>query len=160
MITNLLFTQKIQEIAHLKCISITKAAAETSWPKFKEYEEADLNQAIDTILQKDDRFDFIKLLRETNHARTLRIEAESQHNKNESRLTAYEFFHPKYSGECTHKDCPSCNHRPNCKIRATEWLKGINTILSKPRAKGEGTKMAGELINHMKHNFMREKLPF
>ena len=61
------------------------------------------------------------------------------------------------------KYCPTCEelHKTRtCSIRMKEWLKGINTILSKPRAKGEGTRMAGELINQMKHNFMREELPF
>ncbi len=56
--------------------------------------------------------------------------------------------------------CEELNKQRICSIRMQEWIKGINTILSKRRPKGEGTKIAGELIEHMNHNFLREELPF
>jgi hypothetical protein len=57
------------------------------------------------------------------------------------------------------KNCHTCeelNKQRTCSIRMQEWLKGINTIISKKRPKGEGTRMANELIHFMKHEFMNQ----
>lgn len=157
MITEDLFLSKISEMAHLKCITLTKSAAKEVYPRFKEFQPEDLSKAIDSLAFEDSRFDFIKLLKKCSTQRSIRIEEESQHSKDQERKTAYEFFHPQFNGECTIKHCPGCRHKPNCSVRAHEWLKGINTILSGKRAPGEGTQMAKDIISYMQKDFMQPK---
>lgn len=41
-----------------------------------------------------------------------------------------------------------------CSIRAHEWLKNIEIILSKKREKGEGEEMAEQVIDYMLNSFM------
>jgi hypothetical protein len=42
----------------------------------------------------------------------------------------------------------------SCIIRVHEWVKGIETIMSKKRDKGAGEEMAEEFINYMQREFM------
>ena len=44
------------------------------------------------------------------------------------------------------------NH--SCFIRVQEWVKCIETIMSKTRDKGEGQAMAEEVIRYMKDDFL------
>ncbi len=156
MIEEGFFYSRISEFAHLKCIAITRTAAQEVFFRFKEYEPNDLSTAIEDLAYDDSRFDFVKLLRKCSQQRSIRIEQESQHSKDQERKTSYEFFHPQFNDECTIKHCPGCQHRPNCSVRAHEWLKGINTILSQSRAPGEGQRMAEELIQYMKNEFIQQ----
>lgn len=55
--------------------------------------------------------------------------------------------------ECQRKHCRSCPQVERCDVRATEWLKGTDIILSKNRRPGEGQRMAKELIDFMKIEF-------
>lgn len=51
--------------------------------------------------------------------------------------------------------CPKTKNRDfYCDTRAKEWLKNIETIISKKREKGEGEAMAEEVIEYMQHSFM------
>ncbi len=54
------------------------------------------------------------------------------------------------------KQCPRMSNPKNhsCQIRVKEWVKGIETILSKRRERGEGERMAEEVINYMTKEFM------
>jgi hypothetical protein len=158
MISLDIFTKKIQEIAHLKCISITKVSVETAYSRFQSQEIEDLDKAIDQVLKKEDRFDFLKLLKEISSISISRRETDSQQSKYLESQNASAFFHPKYTGECTLKSCNPCQHKRNCKHRTYEWLKGINTIMSSPkfRPKGEGQAMAEEFIRFMRDEFMGE----
>jgi hypothetical protein len=49
---------------------------------------------------------------------------------------------------------PSREPSESEKARSKEWLKNINTLLSKKRDKGEGGRMAEEIINYMNRDFM------
>jgi len=42
------------------------------------------------------------------------------------------------------------------KVRGREWMKCIETIMSKKRAKGDGLRMAEQAINHMNKDFYKE----
>ena len=56
-------------------------------------------------------------------------------------------------GQC--KTCPRTRNREwYCNIRAKEWLKSIDTIMSKTRSQGEGQAMAEEIIKYMENEFM------
>ncbi len=62
--------------------------------------------------------------------------------------------------DCKFGDCKNCRvmiypEKTNCEVRTLEWMKGISNVLSVPhRPKGEGQKMAQDLIDYMTHDFM------
>ena len=146
------FKQKVSELAHMKCISIPKDHVNSLFYRFSSYDENDLNQAIETLIYSEERFDFTKLLKALNRARADRIEGESSINRISEAKAAERFFEEnEYAGECTREACKNCQHFKSCKVRGKEWIKGINTILS---SKHGGKKQAQELINYMKYQFM------
>ena len=156
MITEEYFLEKISQLAHMKLITITKSVAKDVYPRFSEFETSDLDHAIDKLISSENRFDFTTLLKDISRRRSNRLETQAVTYQNEEALAASRFFNPpRFSGECTRHKCQGCEHSQDCKIRAHEWLKGINTILdlSKKRAPGEGKRMADQLIHHMEQNF-------
>ena len=54
------------------------------------------------------------------------------------------------------RTCPRMANQNNhsCFIRVQEWVKCIETIMSKTRLPGEGQAMAEEVISYMKNDFM------
>ena len=155
MITEEYFLSKVSELAHMKCVPISRQSAKEVHERFVEFEKEDLDYAIDELIFTEQRFDFTKLLRSMTNKRADRIEARSEEYKRSEAEAAQRFFSPRYEGECRTRQCPKCRYLRDCKIRATEWMKGINTILdlSKTRAPGEGQRMAEELINYMTNEF-------
>ena len=151
MITQEYFLKKISELAHMRCLTITPAAAKHISPKFQEFEERDLDQAVESVMMESERFDFVRLLKNMIHRRADRLEAESGENRTSEARAAERFFDPgRYTGECKRDACRGCPHVKNCQIRGREWIKGINAILRG----GLGISGADELIHHMQHDFM------
>ena len=64
------------------------------------------------------------------------------------------------SSNCKFGDCHKCRvviyqDSSNCKLRTNEWQKGVDQIMNGwPRPKGEGKRMARELIRYMMNDFM------
>ncbi len=155
MITQEYFIKKISELAHMRCLTITPAAAKHISNRFSEFEEGDFDQAIDAIMMESERFDFVRLFKRLVHARADRLESEADFNRIQEGRSASRFFDESlYEGDCTRQKCNGCEHIKNCKVRGREWIKGINTILSKKRALGEGKQMAEDIIKFMTKDFM------
>ena len=162
MITEEYFLDQVSKLAHMKLITVTRVAAKDVYPKFSAFDTTDLDAAVDTLSYSEDRFDFTRLLKNMNIRRADRLEGQArEYHKGEARA-AGRFFHPEaFSGECTRHKCRGCEHFQNCQTRGYEWLKGINTILSRKREPGEGKKMAEDFIKYMDDEFMkRDDLPF
>ena len=74
------------------------------------------------------------------------------------------FVYLSRADELVFKGIPNWDHSYNWEMepsrepseyetaRSKEWLKSINTLLSKKRSKGEGERMAEEIINFMQKN--------
>lgn len=151
MITQDYFIKKISELAHMRCLMITPAATKHISPKFQEFEEKDLDQAINAVMMESERFDFVRLLKRMIHSRADRLEAESRDNRISEAVSAERFFDEnRYTGECRRDACRGCPHLKNCQVRGREWIKGINTIMRK----GLGKKGAEEVIRYMNADFM------
>ena len=58
------------------------------------------------------------------------------------------------------KKCQGCYKIEVCRIRGAEWMKNITLIMSKKRKKGEGVRMAEEIIDYMENKFMPGEIPF
>ena len=50
--------------------------------------------------------------------------------------------------------CTNCQKINHCPIRVREWVKNIEILMSKRHEKGEGERMAEEIINYMQRDFM------
>ena len=152
MITEEYFLKKVSELAHMRCITITKQAAKEVFARFPSFEPEDLDAAIDQLLfNTDERFDFTKLLQSMTHRRADRLEAEARSNRISEGEAAKDFFNEsRYTGKCERTECLGCPHLQACQVRGREWIKGINSII---RA-SLGKKGATELIRYMKNDFM------
>lgn len=158
MITEEYFLEKVSLLAHMKLILIPPKTAKDVYPKFSEFETTDLDKAIDESIYSEDRFDFTRLLKNMNHRRADRIEDQSRFYHQEEADEAKKFFMPhRYEGECVGGKCQGCKHLKDCKVRAKEWIRNINMILSKKRSPGEGKKMAQDVIRYMNTEFMGGK---
>jgi hypothetical protein len=151
MITQDYFLKKISELAHMRCLSITPAAAKHISGKFEEFEPPDLDKAIDAIMMETERFDFVRLLRKLAHSRADRLEAESnEHHIGEARAAKRFFDDSRYIGKCNRESCRGCPHIKKCEVRGKEWIKGINAIM-----RGNlGSEGAEQHIHYMTHEFM------
>lgn len=156
MITQDHFLKKISELAHMRCLTITPASAKHISGRFEEFEPSDFDQAVEAIMMETEKFDFVRLFRRIVHSRADRLESESRFNRIDEGKAAKDFFNESiYRGECTRHVCDGCDYVLACKTRGKEWIKGINIILeNRSRPKGEGKKMAQELINYMTNEFM------
>ncbi|MFH1218224.1 MAG: hypothetical protein V1679_00060 [Candidatus Peregrinibacteria bacterium] len=149
MITEQHFINKITEIAHMRLITIPKETARSLYPRFKDFDPRDFDQATEAVMMGDDRFDFRNLLKICTKQAIYRRESEANQDKNE--WNRFEKNWPQiYSGECSRTACRGCNHTESCRIRGGEWLKNINSILKH----GGGKEKAEELIHFMHHEFM------
>lgn len=151
MITEEFFLSKIKELAHMRSILIPKDAPAYVFKKFKDFDESDMDKAINELLTDERKFNF-QILRQTmDRIAAIRREKEWNETKEEDKTQANEFFNEnRYQGECHRHECRGCRHVGNCKIRGREWIKNINLILSK----GLGKKGADEVINYMERDFM------
>ena len=151
MITQDYFIKKISELAHMRCLMITPAATKHISPKFQEFEEKDLDQAINAVMMESERFDFVRLLKRMIHSRADRLEAESRDNRISEAVSAERFFDEnRYTGECRRDACRGCPHLKNCQVRGREWIKSINAIMNG----GLGKKGAEKAIHYMQKEFM------
>lgn len=55
--------------------------------------------------------------------------------------------------QCPEK-CRNCQRLHHCAIRVREWVKNIEILMSKKHEKGDGERMAEEIINYMNNDFM------
>jgi hypothetical protein len=151
MVTEGYFDEKIREIRDMKIIPISHEAVKVAYPRFKDFHEMDLNNAVEEILHDKERFDFVKLLKHCSIFRAQRNEEEESRDINQFNNQAKEFYSGTlYTGECTRHQCRGCYHVTNCKVRGKEWIKGIVTIMNK----NLGKKGVQELIHYMNHEYL------
>jgi hypothetical protein len=153
MISEGYFLEKVSELASMRCLNITKATGKEVFKRFEDFDAKDIDQAIETLTFSEERFDFVRLLKACIHRRADRLESRAEQDRKSEEVAARDFFDvssPRYSGECQREQCWGCPYVGNCKPRAKEWMKGVNTILNS----NLGKKGADELIDYMKNEFM------
>lgn len=149
MIDQAHFIKKIKEIKDIRLLSFTQESAKFVYHRFKNFDQADFDQAVEAVAMSDERFDFRALLKICTKQAIYRRESEAKADKLE--WNHFERAWPKvYCGECSREVCRGCPHVDACTVRGGEWLKNINSILRRRGGKAE----AEEVIRFMQYEFM------
>ena len=159
------FLGKLKEYSNLTGNSIKKELVDALYGRLKNTNESDFNHTIEEMAFSGERLTLPNLQKAITHSRAIRTEKESATNQRQEAQAAKRFWHDEAATDgCKRDQCRGCQKIDYCGVRGKEWLRGIDRILDvdkafgfskwKPRPKGEGKKMAEEIIHYMQAEFM------
>lgn len=154
LITRGYLTTAIRKICIWKGQNPPAGIIELIHPQFERFEERDLDGAIETLQNDEERFTPSRLKRALDNIVFARQTRDWEETKiREARESEKFWAQDQESGECKREACRGCERLDRgCRVRAAQWIKGLKWVMR--GGPGEGRARAEEIIRHMTREFM------